>query len=255
MFIFTHFNKRVVSQFPKIDLILSGTPCQNLSGAMISKHRNGLQGEKSSLFYEFIRVLGDVKPKYFLFENVGSMKKEDRDIISESLGVEPIKINSKLVSGQLRNRLYWTNIPNIEQPTEFNVSLSDVIEDGWTDRDKARCLLESDSRPLTTPVKMFHRYYSTGFTTLIFKSKEHYEKCVEHYEYNFKGMSAKEIDQSGIITDVYDGLRYLNQTELERLQTVPRGYTSTLTRNEAASVLGNGWTIDVIAHILKGINN
>lgn len=182
------------------------------------------------------------------------MDKKDKEIITELLEVEPIKINSKLVSGQLRNRLYWTNIPGVTMPEDKKVYLNDVLDDGWSDREKARCLLESDSRPLTTPLKMFHRYYSTGFTTLIFKSKEHYESCVEHYDKHFKGLSAKEIEKTGITSDVYNGVRYLNQSELERLQTVPVGYTKSLTRNQAAGLLGDGWTVDVIAHILSFIN-
>lgn len=244
-------------QLPKIDLLIGGSPCQNLSIAMAVEHRNGLKGDKSSLFYEYYRLLHETKPKYFLLENVGSMRKSDRNVITELLGVEPIKINSKLVSAQLRNRLYWTNIPGIEQPEDKNIKLNDILTEGWSDREKARCLLESESRPLTTPIKMFHRYYSTGFTTLIFKSEQHYNICVEHYERHFKGMSAKEIDKKleneNMDISVYDGVRYFNQSELEKLQTVPLGYTSSLNRNSAAGLLGDGWTVDVIAHILKNI--
>lgn len=244
-------------ELPKIDLLMAGTPCQNLSIAMAKEHRKGLEGDKSSLFYEFYRVLQEVQPRYFLLENVGGMPKKDRDIITELLGVEPIKINSKLLSAQLRNRLYWTNIPNIEAPKDSGVLLNDVLQNGWSDREKARCLLESESRPLATPVKMFHRYYSTGFTTLIFKSEEHYNKCRNHYITHFNKLSAKEIDYElstkDIDLSVYDGLRYLNQNELEILQTVPKGYTKTLTRNQAAGLLGDGWTVNVIKHILSFI--
>lgn len=222
---------------------------------MAKQHRKGLEGDKSGLFYEYYRLLKETNPKYFFLENVGGMDKKDKDIITELLGVEPVNINSKLVSGQLRNRLYWTNIPDIAIPQNKNIKLNDILIDGWSDRDKSRCLLESDSRPLTTPLKMFHRYYSTGFTTLVFKSEEHYKNCVEHYNKHFKGMSAKEIDETGIVSDVYEGTRYLSQTELERLQTLPEGYTKILTRNQAAGLLGDGWTVDVIAHIFKGLKN
>lgn len=237
----------------EIDILIGGSPCQNLSIAMAKQHRKGLEGDKSSLFYEYYRLLNKANPKYFLLENVGGMDKKDKSIITELLGVEPIKINSKLISAQLRNRLYWTNIPDIKQPKDKGIKLNDILVDGWSDREKARCLLESDSRPLTNPLKMFHRYYSTGFTTLIFKSKQHYNDCVEHYDANFKGMSAKEIDNTGITSDVYSGVRYLYQSELEKLQTVPEGYTSSLTRNQAAGLLGDGWTVDVISHILSHI--
>lgn len=244
-----------IQSLPKVDLLMGGSPCQNLSIAMATEHRSGLSGDKSGLFYEYYRVLQEVKPTYFLLENVGSMRKDDRDVITELLGVKPIKINSRLVSAQLRNRYYWTNITDIVLPEDRGVKLNDILVDGWSDRDKARCLLESESRPLTTHLKMFHRYYSTGFTTLIFKSKQHYEKCVEHYNENFKGLSAKEIDakliECEIDTSIYDGVRYLYQSELESLQTVPNGYTATLDRNTSAGLLGDGWTVDVIAHILS----
>ena len=240
---------------PKIDLLIGGSPCQNLSIAMAKEHRKGLEGNKSGLFYEYYRFLN--KTKYFLLENVGSMSNKDRDIITELLGIEPVKINSKIVSPQLRNRLYWTNIPNITQPKDKKILLNDILTDGWSDRKKARCLLESDSRPVTTPIKMFHRYYSTGFNTMIFKSKEHFNDCTEHYEKHFKGLSAKEIDKKltkkNTNISVYNGIRFMDQRELEICQTVPEGYTNILTRHEAAGLLGDGWTVDVIAHILKGL--
>lgn len=238
-----------------IDLLIGGSPCQNLSIAMTKEHRKGLDGDKSGLFYEYYRILKEVKPTYFLLENVGGMDDKDKSIITELLGVEPIQINSKLVSAQLRNRLYWTNIPNVRQPEDQKIKLNDILLDGWSDREKSRCLLESDSRPLTTPLKMFHRYYSTGFTTLIFKSEQHYKNCVEHYDTYFKGLKAKDIDviSKTINLEVYNGLRYLYQEELELLQTVPKGYTSILNRNQAAGLLGDGWTVKAIAHILKHI--
>lgn len=242
-------------ELPKIDLLIGGSPCQNISVAMAKKHRKGLEGDKSSLFYEYYRLLEETNPAHFLLENVGGMDEKDVETINSLLGVEPIRINSKLMSGQLRNRMYWTNIPNVKQPEDRNIKLADVLDEGWTNREKARCLLESDSRPLVNTMKMFHRYHSTGFNTLIFKSEKHYDECLQHYTENFKGMSAKQIDETGIKSDVYEGLRYLNQKELERLQTVPEGYTSSINRNQAASLLGDGWTVDVIAHIFKNLKD
>src|SRR4051812_34882718 len=95
------------------DVVIGGSPCQNLSITVINnlKHNQGLQGEKSSLFYEYVRVLLESKPTYFLFENVESMAQIDKDIITDFLEVEPIMINSSLFSAQDRKRLYWTNIP------------------------------------------------------------------------------------------------------------------------------------------------
>lgn len=207
----------------KIDMVIFGSPCQSLSSAMKKDLRVGFSNmEKSGLFFSCYRVLKEVNPKYFLVENVASMKNENRDIISSLLGVEPIKINSSLVSAQLRNRYYWTNIPNVTIPNDKNILLQDILTSGYTDRKKARALLVSDSRPLIDKEKMMHRYKKTGFTTIVYDIKNN--------------------DNS---------IRYFNQTELERLQTVPEGYTKCLTRNQAANVLGDGWTIDVIAHIFK----
>ena len=249
------------SNLPTIDLLLGGSPCQDLSGA--NKDRSGLDGIKSGLFYELLRLKNEIKPKYFLFENV-RMKKEHQNIISKELGCEPIIINSSLYAPQLRHRLYWTNIPLINQ-TYSNIDLNDILENGFSDRKKARCLLESDSRPLSTPIKMFHRYFTTGFTTLIFKSEKHYLDCADHYIKNFKGLKAQVqngqkfggIDQKildfNIDLSVYEGVRYLTQQEREDCQTVPRGYTKGLTNNQVACILGDGWTIDVIAHIFQGL--
>jgi DNA-cytosine methyltransferase len=240
----------------KIDLLIGGSPCQNFSIACITEKRKGLEGEKSALFYEYLRLLKEVNPRYFLLENVGSMKKDDQQKISEYLGYKPNNINSKFFTAQLRNRLYWTNYEVLHDYHDKGIKLNDILTEGWSDREKSRCLLEGDSRPNTTPVKMFHRYYSSGFTTLIFKSQEHYIACKNHYDTYFKGMSAKEIDEKlneDIDLSVYEGTRYLNQVELERLQSVPEGYTKSVDRNEAASLLGDGWTVDVISHLFKGL--
>ncbi len=228
-----------VNTLEPIDLVIGGSPCQDFSRA--NGERLGLSGSKSGLFFEYVRILKDVK-KYnpnalFLLENV-IMDDYGYSFISNTLNCDPVRINSELVSGQLRDRLYWTNIKpfsvdlfgrlvsNINQPTNKLICLSDILTDGYTNRRKSRALLESDSRPLASLDKMWHRYSSTGFTTVVFTDKS---------------------------LDWTKGLRYLNQTELERLQTVPEGYTKNLTRNHAACLLGDGWTVDVIAHIFKGI--
>ncbi len=240
-----------------IDLVIFGSPCQTFSIAIPAEHRIGLQNlEKSGLFYQCGRILREVNPRYWLMENVASMNAKDRDLISEFLGVEPIMIDSKLVGPALRKRYYWTNIPVITPLIDKDVKLQQILTDGYTDREKARCLAVIDSRPNSTPIKMFHRYYATGFTTLIFKNKKQYEECVRFYKTHFRGMSAKEIDSVLDFVDgleIFEGIRYMNQLELERCQTVPEGYTQCLTRNEAADVLGDGWTVDVIAHIFKGL--
>lgn len=235
------------STLPKIDLLIGGSPCQDFS--LANKTISGLEGEKSSLFYQYYRLLNELKPKYFLLENV-KMKKEDQAKLSELLGVEPIPINSRLVSGQNRPRLYWTNIPNVIPPVDKQIQLNDILDNGYSPIEKARCLLVSDSRPLKTPIKMFHRFYAKAFTTLIFKDREHYEQCKDYYDTHFKGMAAKDIVCA---SSLFDDVRYLNKTEKERLQTMPKGYCDLLTEKEAADVLGDGWTVDVLAHIFSFI--
>ena len=207
-----------------IDLMVFGSPCQSFSRCMKTDMRVGLEDKtRSGLFFECYRILQEVQPTWWLLENVASMKSEDRDYLTECMGVEPIRINSKLVCAALRDRYYWTNIPGITQPEDKGITLQSILTSGYTDREKARTLLVSDSRPLRDKQKMLHRYKK--FTTLIWEEKEN-----------------------------DDSIRYLNQTELEGCQTVPEGYTKCLTRNEAADVLGDAFTVDVIAHILSHTN-
>ena len=222
---------------PNIDILIGGSPCQDFSRG--NAVRDGLEGIKSGLFFEYIRLLEEVNPKYWMLENV-IMSDADYMIISDYLGTEPIRINSSLVSAQLRDRLYWTNIGpehfdlfgnrkcNIPLPKDRKITLQSILENGYTDRYKSSAVLESESRPLRTPHKMWHRYHNTGFTTVVFDSPD---------------------------LDWKKGIRYFTQTELERLQTVPEGYTKSLNRNEAASLIGDGWTVDVIVHIFSFINS
>lgn len=166
-------------------------------------------------------------------------KKKITDILTEIYpDTKVYNFNSSLVSAQLRNRFYWTNIPDITPPQDKKILLQSILESGYTNREKSRAILESDSRPLVSQDKMLHRYKK--FTTIIFKDNETY-------------LRVKEATIKGY-TDIKDGdLRYFTQTELERLQTLPEKYTKCLTRNKAAGVIGDGWTVDVIAHILSFI--
>lgn len=112
-------------QLPKIGLLIGGSPCQGFSFA--GKQLN-FNDPRSKLFFEFVRLLNECKPKYFLLENV-KMKKEYQDIISKHLGVEPIEINSSLVSAQNRKRIYWTNIPNVKMPGDKEIFLKDIVHE------------------------------------------------------------------------------------------------------------------------------
>ncbi len=271
---------------PKVDLLMGGSPCQDLSRANYSG--KGLEGESSKLFWEFVRLKNEIKPNYFFLENVTGIKEEDMQIITREMGVMPVKIDSSLVSAQLRERYYWTNIPGedmdlfgvkrIRQPEDRGITLQSILESGVADREKARCLLVSDSRPLTTPQNMIHRYFDTGFTTLIFKDNETLLRVKEATEKGFVDIEEGQgVDLSFPTSRTRRGramrnkihtitktkneyyifekgdLRYLTQLELERCQTLPEGYTKVLTRNKAAACIGNGWTVDIIAHIFKGI--
>ena len=124
------------TKLDKIDLMIGGSPCQGFSFA--GKQLN-FSDPRSALYFEFVRLLKETKPKYFLLENV-RMKKEFQAVITKDLGVEPIMINSSLLSAQNRVRLYWTNIPNVTQPNDLGIVLKDIIEDGVTDRTKSHCL-------------------------------------------------------------------------------------------------------------------
>ena len=213
------------SDLPKIDLLFGGSPCQSFSSA---GNRTGFDG-KRGLFWEFVRVLNEVQPKYFLLENV-KMKKEWEDIITKEMGVEPIRINSNLVSAQNRERLYWTNIPNITQPEDKKIKLSDVLTD-----DKFR----------EVP-KCFYSKWGT---------KERINKnpnWVKNEKSNC--LTTKNCHTNQYLFNEDKSLcRLLNPTEFERLQTIPEGYTSVVSKTERYKMIGNGWTVDVISFIFEQI--
>jgi DNA (cytosine-5)-methyltransferase 3A len=274
------------TDLPKIDLLIGGSPCQDFSIA--NKERKGLQGEKSGLFYEYLRILKECNPKYFLLENV-AMDDFSYNTISHLLGTFPVDINSKLVSAQMRQRSYWTNIGpyhldmfgmrycEIPQPKDKKILLKDILENGFSDKNKSMCLLESNSRPLSTPSKMAKRYFEIGMANLIFKDEKTYLRVKEATKIGFvdiaenkgvdlsypssttrRGRAMKDKSNCLLKNNEYfvfqdNDIRYFTQIELERLQTVTEGYTSILNRNQAACLLGDGWTVDVIAHIFSYI--
>ena len=235
---------------PKIDLLIGGSPCQDFSSA--NKEKLGLNGLKSGLFFEYLRLLKELKPKYFLLENV-AMDDYSYSAISEYLGTYPVDINSERVSGQLRQRSYWTNIGpesfdlfgfrrcEIPQPINKNISFQSILDNGYTDRRKSKCLLTDEGRNRGYTFKGLRRYMFIGFLNIVFKDKETYEK--------YSKMSEEEMELNFVKGDI----RPLNQNEMEILQTVPIGYTQIINRSKAGSLLGDGWTVDVIAHIFKYI--
>jgi len=228
----------------EIDLLIGGSPCSNLSKTVINniKHNQGLKGEHSSLFYDYVRVLERVKPKFFLLENVESMKNEDRDIITETLGVEPIMINSGLVSAQDRKRYYWTNIPNVTQPADKGLVLGDIVEKDvkekyWYKQDFT--YHGEDNRPVATLHVKGHdilkRVYGLHQKSATLTGVR-------------GGYQQKKVLQ-------YGKCRKLTPLEYEKLQTVPLGYTEGVADSHRYNMLGDGWTVDVIAHIFKGLKN
>lgn len=246
---------------PKIDLLIGGSPCTSLSIAKRQKE-SGLEKGESVLFWEFVRVLKECKPTYWLLENVASMKNSDRDKISEILGVKEITINSSLVSAQMRKRHYWTNIPNVTQPADKKIYLKDILEKGHTEKEKAYCLTATYPRACLTD------YIEHGQRHLVFDKPIKVALCGNSdsqgnrvYHINGKGVSLiANGGGKGAKTGLYETLkgyaRKLTALECERLQTVPEGYTDKgLSENQRIKMLGNGRTIDVIAHIFKHLNN
>ena len=244
---------------PQIDLIMGGSPCTSLSVAARQKE-SGLEKGESVLFWEFIRVLKEVKSKYFLLENVASMKNTDKNKISEVMGVEPITINSSLVSAQMRKRHYWTNIPNVTQPQDKDILLKDILGKGYTEKDKAYCLTATYTRACMgdyLDYKQRQLIWNKPIKVAVHGGKDSQGNRV----YSIDGKSVSLTANGGgkgAKTGLYEVLkgyaRKLTALECERLQTMPEGYTDVgLSENQRIKLLGNGWTVDVISHLLKNI--
>jgi len=227
---------------PKIDLLIGGSPCQGFSFA--GKGLN-FKDSRSKLFFEFVRLLKECKPKYFLLENV-KMKREHEYVITDMLGVSCTRINSNLVSAQNRKRLYWTNIPGdgdyvignfIDQPEDKKI--------GWGS------IRETDVAPnfYYRPKALAWLKKHSADTGKVFRIWKNDEKCQMIEANHFKGWSSQRFFG---IEDVA-GLRYITPLECERAQTVPDNYTEGVSNTQRYKMIGNGWTVDVIAHILKNI--
>ncbi|MCM1276761.1 MAG: DNA cytosine methyltransferase [Lachnospiraceae bacterium] len=243
----------------KIDIVIFGSPCQSFSRAMKADRKIGLEDmQRSGLFFECHRVLKEVNPKYFLMENV-IMKDEDEQVISNMMGVKPIRINSSLVSAQLRDRYYWTNIPNVTTPVDKGIKLQDVIMGGgYTPDIKAKCLCKNDSHGYYNgcnwkAISRFHRYYYKRFSSMIFPSKEYFDNCLAITQEILNGRKSTAEIYKDYKGNEFDEARYLWKEERARLQTVPEKHVECMTEQEAADLLGDGWTVDVIAHILSGL--
>jgi DNA (cytosine-5)-methyltransferase 3A len=241
----------------KVDIIIGGFPCMDVS--MAGKGA-GLKGARSGLFYEFLRAMEECQPKYFLVENV-VMKKEWENIITSCLGVEPIEINSSLISAQNRRRLYWTNIPNVTLPKDKNITLANILEDIEFPNPAA-----IRGRRLNKATIVGRRLDENGH-------RQDYDKtipitqCLEVRASNTdKSNCLTTVDKDNVLTPLPVGrypdafknnlpFRYYTTKEMCRLQTVPDDFLNMIPDSAARKALGNGWTVDVIAHIFSFLPN
>lgn len=224
-----------------IDLLLFGSPCQDFSMANLQNKCNedkdtyGLKGLKSRLFYEALRIKSECNPTYFLFENV-KMKESSERLLNHYMGVEGLHINSNLVSYQDRKRIYWTNIPNVTIPQDRCIDFQDYI--GMGDLEQAKC------NPTPSRVRMWNNGLgkTNGLLNCDNVTNAHKVHCLTRKQ--------DRSPNSGLVA-YKDFCRYLTRRELEEAQTVPLGYTDCVSYLQAQDLLGDGWTIDVISHILS----
>jgi len=232
-----------IENLPKIDLLMGGSPCQGFS---LAGNKLNFEDDRSKLFFEFVRLLRTLKPKYFLLENV-NMRKEWQDIITKYLGVKPVKINSGLVSAQNRIRLYWTNIP-IKEICSNNIFIKDILEESVEDKFFIKGDVQYENPD-------FELNKNNICNPLKDKSNKgwHFEQNV--YTISSKTRSLKAGGGSGNIPKILINkkIRKLTPLECERLQTIPDNYSSSVSNSQRYKVLGNGWTIKIIKQILSSV--
>ena len=241
----TRLSNDRLDKLGEIDLVIGGSPCQDLSSYKYDRGEvTGLNGEKSGLFYDFVRILKYIKPKYFLLENVASMEDKWRDLMSQILEVKPFCINSALVSAAERKRYYWTNFPCFVQPDDKGVMLKDIAVDAGN-----------------VPEKY---WYNNEFT---YNGDDKKVQCTLHIKgqrnlkevYNLNGKCNTILcdgDGGNRQKKVYqDGrCRKLMPIEYERLQTLPDNYTDILSDSRRYTAIGNGWNVDTIVHLIESAN-
>ena len=220
----------------RIDYLIGGSPCQDFSFAKLNNSKYGLEGDKSKLFYEYLRLLKEINPKYFLLENV-RMKEDSKKQLDKYLGVEGRFINSIDFSFQNRPRFYWTNMDILDyEPLSISFQDYKDTDEDYCDKFKVK--------PTPSRIKM----WNNG------KGESSFLRCCANVTNSDKVYClTRKQDRnpnSGLV-EHKDFCRYLTQRELEAAQTVPRGYTDILSYSQAQDVLGDGWTVDVIKHILK----
>jgi len=249
----------------QIDLLIGGSPCQDLSIA--KRDRKGLLGERSGLFWEYVRILKEINPRYFILENVASMPKEAKDTITKELGVEPVMINAALVSAQQRKRLFWVGVRNeiggynqvhVEQPEDRGILLKDILIDGIETKEKSLCITATYSRACPRD------YFEKSSRQLI--KVGHFNKGGQGDRvYSIDGKSVS-LSANGGGKGAKTGLYYVKSTtkksgvyrklhpiECERLQGLPDNYTQGISTTQRYKCCGNAFNVDVVAHILRQI--
>ena len=253
-------------KFKGYDLLIGGSPCTYWSVAKKGRETTA-DGEGFRLFMEFVRALKESQCRYFIYENNYSIHQNIKAEISEKLGVQPIIINSALVSAQNRKRCYWTNIPSVIQPQDKGILLKDILESGIGWKDKSYCMTASYNGAV------FRNTLERKQRTMV---AEHVIKPIRVGEYGKGGQGqriysvyGKSVSLTangggqGAKTGLYkidlpDGdyiIRKLTPVEAERLQTLPDNYTMGISNTQRYKCIGNGWTVDVIAHILGGLHD
>jgi site-specific DNA-cytosine methylase len=231
-------NVTTVKPIPNLDLLIGGSPCQDLSIA--KKGRKGLKGERSGLFWEYVRILEESKPKWFILENVNSMSQESKDTISNALHVQPIMINASLVSAQNRKRLFWTNIPVKGLPEDRGILLRNILQpiDGIVIP-----MTLTNTIQKSNLIRVGHIGTSNAQANRVYSPEG---KSVS-LSANGGGLGAK--------TGLYEinGIRKLTPIECERLQGLPDDYTKSISNTQRYKCLGNAFNVDVICFILNQI--
>lgn len=258
------------TQYRGFDLLLGGSPCIFWSIAKRNRETTA-DGMGAQLFLQYVRALKESGCRYFIYENNYSIHQNIKDFISEKLGVEPIMINSALVSAQSRKRCYWTNIPNIEQPHDLGLLLCDILKDNSipiypTKDGKSHTLVSSYYKTGENPFSPYNTERITRQRVAFpIRLGSISEKCGQAQRiYSVRGKSVTirangggQGAKTGLYKlDLPNGdytIRKLTPLECERLQTLPDGYTDGISNTQRYKCIGNGWTVDVIAHILKNI--
>jgi DNA-cytosine methyltransferase len=251
----------------QVDLLIGGSPCQDLSIA--KKDRKGLEGNRSGLFWEFVRIKKECNPQWFVLENVASMPKVDRDIITKEMGVEPVMFNASLVSAQCRKRLFWTNIP-FDLPEDRGILLKDILEaevddkfyfNGKIGTSQANRLHDVSGKSCTLSA---HGGGAGAKTGLYKVGRDIGRRLVDGHRADAdtsipyeRRIETREDDKCGTLTSVAkdnlvvgERIRKLTPIECERLQGLPDNYTEGVATTNRYKCLGNAFNVDVVAHIL-----